>query len=257
MTWATLVKDKRLVAIIPDYLSEYFKSELEGIGSFFSSIAKGAESIGENLYNLGYKIFKYSDNPHQIAFVGANDISQSLSNIPTISIPAMPAEKQPVETTIPKVQYPTAEKLTKGEVLRKIGGYIDDFMKTVAKVGGALAGRILAEKIAKAAGAKNVSETEIYNRALAWATANQQTLQQMGYPSPEAAAASALWAKNGYPPKPDETPEQVLKPKLIYRKDVIEEMERPAESEKKDIEYYINRYWWLIAMFFALLLLRR
>lgn len=258
MSWKAPVKDKRLVAIIPDYLSEYFKGELSGISSFFSSIAKGAESIGENLYSLGYNVFKYSSNPQQIAFVGANDISQSLYNVPTINIPNTTNIPNIKESTAPEVQYPLpteSKNITKEEVLRKVGGYIDDFMKTVAKVGGTLAGRILAEKIAKAAGVKNIPESEIYNRAIAWASANQQTLQQMGYPSPEAAAASVLWAKNGMPPYPNERPEDVLKPRVIYRKDV-EEMIAEKHNEK-DFEYYLNKYWWIGLMFLALLLLRR
>jgi len=244
MSWEAPVKDRRLVAIIPDYLAEYFKGkEISGIGSFFSSLAKGAERISDGLYSLGYRVFKYSGNPSQIALVGANDIEMSLP------------EAQPVFTTLPKVQYPE-QKLTKEQVIKKAGEYIDEFMKTVAKVGGVLAGRILAEKIAKAAGVENIPEQEIYNRALAWATANQQVLQQMGYPSPEAAAASVLWAKNGYPPRPDESPEDILKPRVIYRKDVEEQIEESLH-QKHDIEYYINKYWWLIAAFFALLLLRR
>ncbi|RLB11538.1 MAG: hypothetical protein DRG27_01020 [Deltaproteobacteria bacterium] len=239
MSWEAPVKDRRLVAIIPDYLAEYFKEkEVSGIGSFFSSLAKEASHISDNLYSLGYRVFKYSGNPSQIALVGAKDIEMSLP------------ETQPVFTTLPEVQYPE-QKLTKEQVIKKAGEYIDEFMKTVAKVGGTLAGRILAEKIAKAAGVENIPEQEIYNRALAWATANQQILQQMGYPSPEAAAASALWAKNGFPPKPGETPEEVLKIKPVK-----EERVEVAE-EKHDIEYYINKYWWLIAAFFALLLLRR
>lgn len=279
MGWDAPIKDRRLVAIIPDYVAEYFNNEnIEGIGSFFSSIAKGAKSIGKDLYNLGYNMFKYSSNPQQIAFVGANDISQLTYSSPvtysspTVSVPSMtsiiPAsENSEVYYSTPKVDK--SKQSTKEAILKKAGGYLDDFMKVVAKVGGALAGRVLAEKIAKAAGVKNIPESEVYNRAIAWATANQQTLQKMGYPSPEAAAASALWAKNGLPPLPNENPKSVLRANVVYRKDVqkaIEETSREIEREAKqrgeykmehDIEFYAKKYWWAIAGFITLILLLR
>ncbi len=42
-------------------------------------------------------------------------------------------------------------------------------------------------------------------------TRYENQLRQMGYPSPESAAASALWQKGGVAPEPHETPEVVMK----------------------------------------------
>ncbi|HDD70837.1 MAG TPA: hypothetical protein ENF94_01605 [Candidatus Woesearchaeota archaeon] len=97
------------------------------------------------------------------------------------------------------------------QAARKVWGYIDEFMRTVARIGGAAAGIALARKIAKAAGLDSEKEKQEYEKAIAWATRYENQLRQMGYPSPESAAASALWQKGGVAPEPHETPEVVMK----------------------------------------------
>lgn len=265
MSWEAPIKDTRLIAMIPDYLAEYFKPEQGEISGFFSSIAeriksgiktvgRGIKGIGEGIYNLGYKVFRYSKKPFEVAFVGAKD-TESIIKEEQIPVEEMEKvlswspSKEDLETIwsitpITPMEETKEETTSTGKkILKKIGRYVDDFMKTVAQVGGRIAGQLLMQKVAKAAKISDTSEQEIYNRALAWSIANQRQLQYIGYPSPEAAAASALWAKNGFPPSPKETPMDVLKPRPLY--------------EEMNIEYYLKKYWWVIALFLTLLLYRR
>jgi len=226
MSWEVPVKDIRLVHILPDYLAEYMG--IEAVEGIFSKFVEENKFVPDKLFTLGYKVYQYQNAPRKVAIIGANDIAN------LIAVP----------------QTETERKITKGEIIRKIGGYIDEFMKTVARIGGAVAGRVLAEKVARAAGTYNIPESEIYNKTLAWAIENQETLKKLGYPSPEAAAASALWINGGLPPKPDQSPYEVLRIKK-------EEEEKREVIDVQKIKDFMSEYWWLILPITLGLLIRR
>jgi len=64
----------------------------------------------------------------------------------------------------------------------------------------------LMSKIAQASQKTGVPQNELYNQALAYATAHQKEFEAAGYKTPQEAAAAILGKNGGYPPSPNDNP---------------------------------------------------
>ena len=258
--------DPRLVALLPKYMLPYVfdGNGLSGWADIWSwvkntgsSAWSGAKDIGRDIwkgvsylpkkaYQIGAKVFEHSSNPIAIASQGANDIGSALesSNAQMSIVPSSTSLTNVSSSIANGIQQATGSgswlKSATSYIVKGAGSALNDFTSTVAKVGGQVAGQLLEAKVAKAAGLAGIPQSQAYNQSLGWAMRYQNQLQNMGYPSPEAAAASALWANNGMPPPPDMSPNTLL---------------RTGGAGGGTIESLIKQYWWLGVGGIALILL--
>lgn len=186
--WEAPIINGRLLYYIPDYTLEYFSGELSGFADIWSGLWSGIRHIGgtiwhgityipKKLYDFGYKVFHYRSNPSKMVTQGVKDLEQKAGS-------------------------------TAAGVKHKV--WYDDLLKTIGQVGGSVAATYLLSKIQNASSSYGIPPDQIYNKSLAWAYKYQDQLRQMGYPSPEAAAASALWHNNGLPPAPNQSPQDIF-----------------------------------------------
>jgi len=217
--------DYRYMSYVPKYTLKYFYNNKNltgflddiwhGVSAATTSVWHGVEAIPKAIAGTGYVIAKHNNNVQSAVNQGVTDINKVLSN--------------------GNYNISNNTSTVKWHDFGTSNNNNNDFWGSLGKTVGGITGDILQYKIMKAAGMLNQTPEQVWNESLAWSMAHRQQLENMGYPSPEAATTAALWANNGYPPAHDQQPSSIF----------------------GNIEHGIEKYWWVLLLVILIIIMNR